>query len=91
MITGEAATLQLLQPDQAHAVRVHLRDPVLGSPAQVHAVKAEVAVDWNIVVGVVLGVPCEAAAQRPSQLLPHVTHAAGKAHFGHLGWNSSEL
>lgn len=40
VIAGEAATLQLLQPYQGHAVGFQLRDPIFGSPAQVKPVEA---------------------------------------------------
>lgn len=86
VIAGVAATLQLLPPYQGHAVGRQLRDPVFGSPAQVEPVEAEATRELKNLVGVGLGVPCVAAMLRLPQLLPHITDAARKADFGHLGW-----
>lgn len=87
VIAGVAATRQLLQPDQRHAVRFQLWDSFSGSPAQVETVEAEATLELDIFVGVCVSVPCVTAMLRLSQLLPHITDAAGKAYFGHLGWN----
>ena len=87
VITGVAAARQLLQPDQRHAVRFQLWDSFFGSPAQVETVEAEATLELDIFVGVCVSVPCVTAMLRLSQLLLHITDAAGKSHFGHLGWN----
>lgn len=85
MIAGVAATLELLQPYQGHAVRLQLWEPSCGGPTQVEPVEAEATLEPMILVGVGMGVPCVAAMLWLSQLLPHITDAARKAHFSHLG------
>lgn len=84
VVAGVAATLQLLQPDQSHAVGVHLGGLVLDGPSQVYPVKAEATLEANVLVGVGAGVPRVAALLRFSQLLPHITNAAGNPHGVHL-------
>lgn len=89
VVTGEAITFELLQPNQSHAVGVQPWDPLPGRPAQVHPVEAEATLEADVLVGVGLGVPCVTALLGFSQLLPQVTDGAGNSHHGHLGWNKN--
>jgi len=84
VVAGVAATLELLHPDQGHAVGLQLRDAVPGRPPQVQPVEAEAALVAVVVVGVGVSVPRVAAVLRLPQLLPHVADAVGKAHLAHL-------
>lgn len=64
-------------------------DPIPGGSAQVHPVEAKVALEWDVLVGVGLGVPCVAALLGLTELLPQVTDRAGKSNCGHLKWNQN--
>jgi len=84
VVGGVAAAVQLVHAQQRHVVGLQPRHAGPRGGPQVHAVEAAAANVGQPLVAVGLGVPRPSAVLLPAQTLPHVQHAAGQAHLGHL-------